>query len=292
MLTQGCVTNSENIGDANLPSTTASASGEPTALKSPNLPTVPQTVTPTIAASGTPSFDLKRLDQFMFTSVPTADCKLPCWEELVIGQSTEEDIQEWAVANIVSNLSSTPLTGEPQGIIGFGHAWSNLPATFAMRFWVEEETHILRNIGFYWDWTIPNVMSPQRIIQELGTPSEWYVTFQGIPLAHMESVMIYEQGFYFRFSSLAQVNSIDEDSDGSLDRGQVEFCLNSTDTHGQANIGSPVSTGALVPFQLEWRLGYRDLPRTTIQELSGLSLDEVARQALQSSCIDLERQYD
>lgn len=221
-------------------------------------------------------FQESRLDDFLFNEEPPDNCTLPCWQGLMAGQSKLVDVQDWFGTNFSAIPPIEQVDEAPPGLQIVSSIWSLSSGSYediAIGFWIDSDSDILQGISFSWDRDVPNIMSPQRIIQELGVPSYWFAEIEGILQATIFSLMLYEDGL--AFWHYGETRAIITSERGIMKSAIAEFCLNRTDFCGNADISLPFEDGLdeLSSFQ-EFVLEVK--PQRPIQEISGSSLDNIA----------------
>lgn len=280
-----------------------------------SIPTT--TYTPTVYVTPTPTFtgtplpprsEWKITDDFLFGPSLFPDCELPCWQGLTVGVSGREDIQ--LMFQTIFNFSESP-EFLPYGFLGTTvpglHAAScvwrlgqQLYGGFHITAWVDEVTYVLRSLEFEWSYAPFNShMSPQAVIRELGTPSHVWVEAEPTSVSSwgdLRYLMIYEQGMIFEASFYVPMAVT---LGNGIESAIIEFCLggpswtNVDGYTGHVVITEPVprDLGDLSPLQKRsiqdqinlWHL-------TPIQELVGISIDELVQLALTdpNACIYID----
>ena len=189
----------------------ATATLEPTATELP-----PPTVTPGPSPTPLPTPPVPAAiasKDFLFGS-EDSDCRLPCWQGLIVGQSGREDIQLFFDTvfgfNGTREFFPEGETGDSTipGLALTGHGW-NLNAEpyegFGTRVWADEETYILEGLDISSTADqIDRWLTPQSIIQELGRPSYFLLSIGGTEIGAIgvaRLYIIYEEGVLFRFEN-------------------------------------------------------------------------------------------
>lgn len=246
----GACADNVSIGDSR------HAVGTLTATSTPLAGIESRSSTPTSAPNltGTPNQTLRLTDTFVLPTPPLPpdivedfffadshpDCHLPCWQGLVIGESGRTDIQDMfdTVLAFDGNrefIPETPPEAEsnplPSGTYATGHLWypsaEDPLQTFGIAVYYEQDTFLLQAIAFGSQYPPFNAMlSPQRIIRELGQPSHFLMALGGTErgdIAGLRLQMVYDDaGMVFDIHVLTPIAlSITQ---GSLD-GSLELCL-------------------------------------------------------------------
>lgn len=229
-----------NLNNTLTPWDTSTASEEiytPTAMPSPTeVPSATPTNTP--IPPPTPALSASVLtDDFLFAESLTPSCHLPCWQGLVVGESGRDDIQ--AMFDTVFAFNGTrefvpenPPEAEnnplPSGIYGTGHLWypstEDLLQTFGIGVYYEQDTFLLQAIVFGSQYPPFNAMlSPQRVIRELGEPSSFLMALGGTErgdIARIRLRMVYDdEGMIFDIQVLTPISlsMTQVSTEGSLD---------------------------------------------------------------------------
>jgi len=156
------------------------ASGQPTTLTATKTPAYTPSATVPVSPSATPVLP-DWVTQDFFFGRQTADCMLPCWQQLRIGESTGNDIQdvfggEFGLGEF-DFLKDTPdRRGYTNvgGMYGKEYNWAfnqDLTDDLSIAVWTEQGTTILEGLQFTWIFASRDElnlqMSPQRIIDLL-----------------------------------------------------------------------------------------------------------------------------
>jgi hypothetical protein len=96
------------------------------------------------------------MDDFFFGS-NSLDCKLPCWQNLIVGISSTGEIQHLFNAEFGFNgnysLSEEPIIRKVMGVYGKAYTWrfsDDPPESFIIVVWVDENTNVLKGMEFWW----------------------------------------------------------------------------------------------------------------------------------------------
>jgi hypothetical protein len=221
---------------------------------------------------------------FLFNHEPPDDCNLPCWQGLQVGQSTEEEVHQWFEAVLGSSPPLKDRSDYASNILEMFYTWQLRPEPDGMvgqlgiRFWLDRGSRRLQRIWFLWDPLIPNVNSPQQIIQELGPPTSWTLMVEGVRNARIESFMVYDSGIAFAHTFMAASIPVKNEAGESIS-APIEFCLDRTDSWSTAVISGGKYTGG-DPF-------YAYRPQTSIDVVTGIAFDDIIARALQNEHVCL-----
>ncbi len=194
----------------------------PTGIQPTDVP--PQstpTVTPALPTSGDNYFDLESL---MLAS--STDCILPCWNDLIPGQSQESDVRR-VIQKIfsinISELPDRPFTDENGGRECYknSYAWyidypegyeydpilqSRTLGSYYLTVTFEKETHILQHLKFMWSFSIiPEyelTLTPLALMQQQGVPDKTWITMKTYGsqvFGYVQFLTLYEEGVIFEF---------------------------------------------------------------------------------------------
>jgi hypothetical protein len=284
------------------------------------LPTSVPSDRPTLQA--TPSVSKWRItDDVLFGPSLEPGCELPCWQGLVIGESEPQDIE--AVFDEVFGFNgnheffseSRPRDtnnslGLP-GVYAASYHWIFREQTiehplqaFAIIFWLDSDTDTLLAIhlnSFSWS-QFNSLMSPQRIIRELGTPSHMLMelAITGPDYGQFHLVMVYDKGIVYdgtifvpvTFTSSSQVN-VDVCMGGER-WGIVEEYISMPSR--DAYIIEPLADGLndLSPLQHQIIFGRIGSNYVPLEEYFNTSLSEVTDLALQETdaCLHGQVNYE
>ena len=176
-------------------------------------------------------------------------CQLPCWQGLRIGQSQPEQARQvfddTFSFNGMLDLSLDTRDTEFMDVDGLdeyypiGHLWM-IDNVIGIATVFRVEDNMLAGIVFKWitsDNDRPIVrMTPQQIIEELGTPDHFLVRINGTERADIGNaimMLIYKQGAVFSFEHFVPIEVVeDPDNPGYFKSRTVELCLGNQDNMG------------------------------------------------------------
>jgi len=199
---------------ANIAATSSpSATPESTATKSPTPSPMATETKPIITAGPTPDAPTWLLDDFLFYSPPPS-CHLPCWQNLIAGTSTGDDVQEvfddvfqfHGARDFTPDDSSKNSLLRFDSVYGISQQWhlNDEPKEyFHIWIWMDDGTNRLRTLLFEWVLSRENSNNPvplSHLFQELGTPRYILVRVAGTErLAEglLGIAMIYENGIVY-----------------------------------------------------------------------------------------------
>jgi len=233
---------------------------------------------------------------------------LPCWEGLQVGQSTTQNSLE--VFQKEFGLGSDFLQDTPDrhstavpGLLVNNFSWSYpRSADFVnLSVWREIGTNILEALRFEWHFesqrALDNVITPQRIVKELGTPSHIYILLRGTESASTEVFklfMIYDQGMSFSMSTRAPMTQ----QNGTF---LVKLCLGNNQWVTMNNAGGVRAVSIMRPIvnstndlsALQKRLFGTDITSEgyeTIEDVAQITPDQFAQTALRQDdpCFSVE----
>jgi len=280
----------------------------------------PTTITVTYAPpkeSATFAPDLKRTDSAQ-TATPTATpvlepslsanilfsnplgCTLPCWNDLIPGQSGRNEMR--VVYQQVFGLDQSFFPDQPSkspdedflpdGIAASSYVWymsADFSETFGVSALYNLEDYRLRSLFFH--STFPHFnhsLTPQRVLLELGTPSQFLISVGGTEradIAHVKLRMVYEQGMVFLIETLtpASFSTTDNKFQGSIelclggntwDNGDRKIFLVEHMDNGVQNL-SPIQTAAVTGFGFDQdkMTEFEDFFNTTLAAISQLAKD-------------------
>lgn len=214
-----------------------------------NIPT--STVSPPSSSSPTPNYSTSLMvDDFIFTQV-VPGCELPCWNGIRIGESGSEDLD----IMFEKVFGFVPLNGdvfEPSPFIGLRatqYYWLFDPPNPIRDIFfllvVQDNDQVVRGIRLTWSYApMNNIVSVQRIIQELGEPNQVWVSshiLEGATSQALDLLIIYQSGIAFSIRRFVPIVW-----DNNLEKGTLELCLGgqkwgeSEYIEGQAFITQPV----------------------------------------------------
>lgn|SRR5574341_423300 len=176
--------------------------------------------------------------EIFFAGTDSQGCTLPCWNELVINQSKEDEVlreYEKLVGPADFNRGGLGHLGVETPIPdlytkgfqyeGIGYE-QGIHTTFSGFAAFDVETGILQLLGFAWtsnDTSSFEVhLSPQRAIKELGFPSHMLAT-RGPLLEQITLLLIWDSGIVFEY-----VNDLVEFSDPGASIPEI-YCFDDTE---------------------------------------------------------------
>ncbi len=203
--------------------------------------------------TSTPTLPSWMSSDFLFGR-SSPDCQLPCWNGLIVGESSADKVQAFFDEELGFNRTQD-FTEEPSDdalytrLYGVDHLDVNgyrwvlrTPPGYErerldLLVWLDEETAILRGSMFLWNARLENDLdqhlTPGIILRQLGTPDYVFVTFyetidttQGV----MSLLMIYNWGFSYR-------GDVNVPISWSADSLTFEFCLGGEQWGGSFNAG-------------------------------------------------------
>jgi hypothetical protein len=253
-------------------------------------PPIKPVSTPDIVAS-------KAVNNVIFATNGEADCKLPCWHGLHIDQSGRADIQRvfdttfgfdgsvdfFSADRICQpNILGTP----PEGIEYTGYPWNfkNKSGAFGVYAAITEDAGVLKGLEFvYADPSNYKVRTNQQIIQKMGTPDYIYGRvgkngFEGDIFVNL--ILIYKQGVVF----WSGYHLIGRSQNPNAVELSAKLCLNeSIETGGDYIVGplNDLMIESLTSLQKRWLSFYFESPYGTVENVFGLTVNELAHIALQ-----------
>lgn len=287
----------------------------PTQTGNPELHTIAPSQTPDAIMTPTPPLPAVITDDFLFDGTDEY-CQLPCWQELRIGQSTMEDIDSILgpalEINSIQDLSNNPSIVAFPGYVSKTHQWFFGDTYDSSNLWirvtVDEHKEMLQGLEF--GWVHPQLdkkLYPQRLLQKLGEPSDMLIYLRETGMLTWQVIdilMAYDVGVVFYAEARVPVNIEFLTTQGKrqIHQANLEVCLGGEiwadqDYGGRSRhlfILDLLNDGLenLKPYQ-EWIV--RDIPVrmeffTSIQEVFGVSLEEVTELAMQEgdACLYLD----
>lgn len=237
---------------------TVSPSLLPTVTPSPTVATATQTPSPTATRipSSTPILPTPVLPKSDETNIYLADllfsqaysnCQLPCWQGLIIGQSTPEQARrlfnDSFAFNGISDLSFNTRDTEFLGVEGLkgyyplGYEWVTEGDIISIGTLFEVDKEVLAGIVFKWitgDYGRPAVrITPQQVIEEIGLPDHFLVATDGTARADIGNAriqLIYHQGIVVNFDHFIPIEVVfDPANPGYFQSRTEELCLDNQD---------------------------------------------------------------
>ena len=261
------------------PTTNPSPTPEPTPIPTPG---VPPTRVP---------LEATRLNQdIFFGESAVANCELPCWNGLTVGQSGEDDIE--AFFKNVIGLDEPPRAVEisPSDILDLPDTYSRRTYEWMPLYDSEDEEGGDFGLTLYYyrsPATLAGIrinsmygpfdrgMTPQRVLRELGTPSDIHMSVSD-PERSIDGFtslyILYSEGYIFRYLTYITFNLVD---------GGVQFCLDDYHWNNDYDLYT-VSAYIVEPFteippfiQAFYHGGFTFEESNTMSAIFGVSLEEV-----------------
>lgn len=214
--------------------------------------------TPT--AVSTPALPASTEQEFLFREVLFSggpDCTLPCWQEIVPGESTEREADEALLSFLGVDLSEAdqydlgilPSTSETvsQQYYSKSYAWYTgtepADAAFYTRLGVDRSTGLVALLRFKWavgDSSQYYInLSPQDVIEELGAPAYMgthLVTTGRSDYGEFALLLAYSQGVVIQFFYEGVTFTVEPTENSAVQATQVELCLSTDETDPESNI--------------------------------------------------------
>jgi hypothetical protein len=196
-----------------MPSPTATSTITPTATITPRpTRTSIPTETPVLP---TPAYSDWTLPDDFLLGAQTADCQLPCWQGLWMGESGPDEIQRMfeTTFGFSSQHDFFPDQIVIEGEYFVSRRWivdEQKEDLFGLSVSTNSDTYLLRGISFGWSGTrFQQYLTPWQVIKELGPPTFIYAAVtQGeryMGVGRLDLLVIYREGMTFYFERTVPV---------------------------------------------------------------------------------------
>jgi hypothetical protein len=252
------------------------------------------------------------LDDLFFGSA-APNCQLPCWQGLVVGQSSMADVQrmfdttfdfqgkvDFAQNNPLQDKNEVAYFKNISSVFYTGYIWKYPNSQIYVVALVNSNMNILDGLvirAFVSDPLAYKVhLTVQSVLRQLGTPNVFMAQLSQSEAAEVGGaniLMVYQKGLVFEFTSSIPI--VLPSQDPSLTRATAQFCLQDNEikrdnfiTGGESsaeivlmpplidnfNDLSPVQSWAVQPAIR------KNNPLLPISNVFGVTVEEITRRAL------------
>lgn len=243
----------------------------------------PTFIPPTLSIPTPAFFDALISNDFLFTET-AADCRLPCWQGLVVGESSQSDVLDvlykvFLFEPDINFFETNAIRQETlfqndyiPNMTVVGNRWVEDEILeqawlFDLFFWVNNETDTLEAIEMHWSLSDQRFNTPdvKTLIQKMGLPDYFLITGSGtgrIDTATTRTILVYENGLSFYLMHMIYART-----DNNI---TYEYCLDAPVFTGTVSITRPYPSDLNEMTLLQDRFIGRHLDSLSFYDFSSL----------------------